>query len=117
MWRFKHFKESEFACKCCGLNGISLDLVTRLETARELAGVPFKINSGVRCAKHNKAVGGSKSSSHVLKLAVDIACTNDRDRFKIIEALIEAGFTRIGVNGTFIHVDVDSNKNSAFWFY
>lgn len=57
--KVKHFKESEFTCNCgCGLNNINDVVVQMLDTARELAQVPFKINSACRCEKHNKMVGG-----------------------------------------------------------
>lgn len=52
----RHFKYEEFTCKCgCEVNGISKALVLCL-SARELAKIPFKINSGFRCVKHNKKV-------------------------------------------------------------
>ena len=113
----KYFKIEEFACKCCGKHPMCEDLLKRLDTARGLAGIPFKINSGFRCVEHNRAVGGSKNSSHIRGLAADIACTDDRTRFILVEALIEAGFTRVGVARGFIHVDVDPDKPSALWFY
>lgn len=114
----KYFKIEEFVCKCgCGQAPMSEDLLKRLDTARGLAGIPFRINSGFRCKKHNSAVKGSKNSSHLRGLAADIACTSDRDRFILVEALIESGFTRLGVHERFIHVDVDSDKGSAIWFY
>lgn len=114
----KFFKESELACKCgCGLASLDVTLLSRLDKAREIAGIPFKINSGRRCVKHNESCGGSKNSSHLRGLAVDIACISDQTRWVIIRSLIQAGFTRIGVAKTFIHVDVDPTKPSAVWFY
>ena len=114
----KYFKIQEFVCKCgCKQAPMNKELLERLDRARELAGIPFKINSGFRCIGHNKAVGGSKNSSHLKGIAVDIACTNDGTRWILIKALIDAGFTRIGVAKSFIHVDIDKDKNSAIWFY
>lgn len=114
-----YFKHEEFECKCgCGTNIISQKLVDRLNLARHIAGVPFVINSGCRCENHNAEIGGSKTSSHLLGLAVDIKVNNDADRFLILNGLIKAGFARIGVAKTFIHADIDRAKNqNRLWIY
>ena len=107
----RHFKDEEFTCKCgCEVNGISKALVFMLDNARELAKIPFKINSGFRCVKHNKKVGGVKDSSHVKGLAVDIACDDEKQRFIMLSALLKIGFKRILIYDTFIHVDIDLEK-------
>jgi len=108
MW--KYFEESEFACPCCGENEIVIELVTKLDDAREYAGIPFHINSGYRCRKHNKKVGGSRLSSHKKGLAADIRAKSSSDRFHIVRGLIKAGFTRIGIGKTYIHADIDEHK-------
>ena len=43
-----------------------------LDPLREKYGSPIKVNSGYRCEKLNKAVGGSKTSQHRYGLAADI---------------------------------------------
>lgn len=113
----KHFDESEFACKCCGYNNASPLLMAQLDYARADADVPFIINSGCRCDAHNAAVGGSPTSSHLGGWAVDIQATNSADRLDILTSLIKVGFTRIGIAGSFIHVDVDPDKPDACWVY
>lgn len=114
----KYFKLSEFKCPCCGENKISKELVQKFENARELAGVPFVITSGYRCKNHNKEIGGSPTSSHSKGLAADIKCNTSRERFKIIQTLLLAGFTRIGVGKNFIHCDIDKEKDSnVLWLY
>lgn len=114
-----NFKLTEFECKCgCGTNCISKELVRKLDMAREIAGVPFIINSGCRCEKHNKASGGTTESAHVEGLAVDIKATDSRTRYLIINALIAVGFNRIGIAKTFIHADIDGNKDpKVVWLY
>jgi zinc D-Ala-D-Ala carboxypeptidase len=90
----------------------------KLKKARDYAGVPFGINSGHRTPKNNKKVGGKKDSSHLDGWAGDISCTSSRQRAKIIPALIRAGFNRIGIGKTFIHVDNDPKKpKDVFWMY
>ena len=89
-----------------------------LDEARGLANLPFVINSGFRTPEHNKKVDGKENSSHLAGYAADIACSDSRSRFIIIDALIQAGFTRIGVAKSFIHVDNDSEKDgNVIWTY
>ena len=89
-----------------------------LDNARDIAGIPFSINSGYRTLEQNSKVGGVNSSSHTKGLAVDIACKDSRGRFLIVSALKDAGFTRIGISDSFIHVDSDSDKaQDVIWTY
>lgn len=115
----KYFKAKEFQCKCgCDSNEMHQEFVDKLTLAREIAGIPFVITSGYRCAKHNKAVGGVAGSAHTTGWAVDIAAATGEQKFKITQALIIAGFTRIGIAKSFIHVDMDSSKPSpTIWLY
>lgn len=113
-----YFKKEEFACKCCGENKIDDSLIAKLEVARGLAHTPFVITSGYRCEKHNKRVGGKANSSHLRGLAVDILAQDSVARFKIMKALLDAGFKRVGFADTFIHVDVDSSlAQEVMWKY
>ena len=48
---------------------------------------------------------------------VDIHCNDGAERLRIVRALIKAGFKRIGINKTFIHVDMDVDKNNSIWVY
>jgi len=114
----RHFTRSEFDCRCCGRNDMKQDFLLKLDLARDAAGVPFRINSGFRCKKHNAAEGGTKMSSHLRGLAADIAAENSPIRFKILMGLIMAGFTRIGIGPDFIHVDDDPEKPPRVaWLY
>ncbi|MBI9081934.1 MAG: peptidase M15 [Pseudodesulfovibrio sp.] len=94
------------------------DFLQRLDRARGIAEVPFVINSGYRCRSRNKAVGGSKGSSHMIGWAADIKATDDKSRGHILHGLYMAGFTRIGIRKDFIHVDADPAKNEKrTWLY
>lgn len=107
-----NFKQEEFACKCCGMNGVNKDLIAKLQIARDIAGIPFVILSGMRCRKHNKDVGGKTDSAHIYGLAADIKAESGEKRFIIARALLEAGFVRLGIyqKQGFIHADIDSTK-------
>lgn len=115
----KYFKPKEFVCdgvECFDkMQPSTLDM---LDKARELARVPFTINSSFRTKEKNEAIRGAKNSAHLRGFAVDIKCNNSIDRFKIIEALTKAGYTRIGIANTFIHCDNDpSLAAGVIWLY
>ncbi|SDO04213.1 Peptidase M15 [Desulfonauticus submarinus] len=114
----RHFKPHEFKCPCCGRCEIKEEAILALDMAREMAGVPFRITSGFRCEKHNREVGGKPDSAHLGGWAVDIRATNSKARYKIITALINCGFTRIGIGKNFIHADKDPEKvQNVVWVY
>lgn len=104
----KWFKEKEFACKCCGqLPPLARENVKALvdvilDPVREQLGKPIVVNSGYRCEKHNKAVGGVRNSQHLQGQAADVACA-DLKRLKAL--IIENGqFDQLIDYGTFFHV-------------
>ncbi len=108
-WTFRHFQKSEFACNCnCGFDDINYDLVRKLEIIRDTIGMPLKVLSGCRCAKHNKAVGGEEDSAHLRGNASDIEVITSRLR-NVFLRLSFKYFTRRGIYKTFIHVDVDES--------
>lgn len=116
----KHFKYEEFASPDIPYSGnfMDSDFLGMLDNAREIARIPFKINSAYRSEKHNSKVGGKKTSSHLIGKAVDISCKDSKSRWTIITALQNAGFTRFGIADTFIHVDSDDAKTQdVIWTY
>jgi len=107
----KYFSERE-------VRNLDPFLVEMLDVARGKADVPFKINSGFRTKARNRAVGGVKDSSHLTGNAVDINARGNDKRFKIVKALLEVGFNRIGIGETFVHADISKNKsNNVIWTY
>lgn len=113
----KYFKLSEFDDAPGTGKNMKKQFLTKLDKARAIADVPFKITSGYRSKETNKRVGGVSTSSHLKGLAADISCKDSSTRQKIISGLIKAGFTRIGIADTFIHCDTDKDKNDAIWLY
>ena len=113
----KYFKLSEFDDAPGTGKNMKKEFLTKLDKARAIADVPFKITSGYRSKETNKRVGGVSTSSHLKGLAADISCKDSSSRQKIISGLIKAGFTRIGIADTFIHCDTDKDKQDAIWLY
>jgi len=115
----RYFTQKEFKCqeRDC-FDKMNKSLIDMLDVARELAGVPFKITSSWRSPEWNAEIGGSPNSAHLRGNAVDIACDSSCNRMVIVDALIIAGFNRIGVGKTFIHVDIDELlPQDVMWLY
>lgn len=116
----KYFKEAEFnrCSPSCSLQDMKQTTMSKLDTAREISGIPFVLNSAFRSSAWDKSKGRSGTGAHTTGNAVDIRCTSDRNRFLIIDALIKAGFNRIGIAKTFIHADdSESHTQQVTWMY
>ena len=112
-----YFKTQEFVCKCCGKEEMKKELLELLYKARVESGIPFIINSGYRCEKHNKKVGGASNSAHLRGYAVDISCTNSNRRYDLLKVFMKY-FKRVGLHKQFIHVDCDpSLPQDQVFFY
>ena len=113
----ENFNSEEFDCKCgkCRME-INPLFVIKLQRARNIANLPFKILSGCRCEEHNKKVGGVKNSAHVKSLAADIE-VNPKTKEIILSALRKAGFIRIGIADSFLHCDIDKDLPQTEWKY
>ena len=117
---YKHFSDTDFttATPTCQIEDMDEAFMHRLDTARGLAGIPFVVNSGYRSVEYEKQQGRDGDSAHTKGLAVDLKAEGSRQRYLIIEALIKAGFHRIGVGETFVHVDFDQTKDrNVIWTY
>ena len=114
-----YFSLSEFDCPSLPDSGKNMDsnFLYKLDHARDLAGISFRISSGYRTKSRNNFVGGVENSSHLIGKAADISVTTGSERYIILNALIRAGFTRIGVAKTFIHCDTDDSKPNSVWTY
>ena len=111
----KHFKQSEFACKCgCGFDNINLKLVKILDEIREYFGQPVIVTSGCRCANHNaKQKGSSPNSRHISGKAADIVVRNV-DKSKVLAKCKEYvangraryAYTNNSNMGNAVHIDI-----------
>lgn len=121
----KYFKLSEFDCKSQKGSWVHMDqdFLKQIDQAREYSNTPYKITSGYRSVEHtayliNKGIKTSMQSSHIKGLAVDIAVKGSQQRMKILQGLLKAGITRIGISEFFIHADADKDKaQNVIWTY
>lgn len=121
----EYFKYHEFDSPDVDGSGQMMDteFLSMLNAAREIYGQPMRITSGFRTENYNeelKARGykASPNSSHLKGLAADIECLNSTDRYNMVDSLLKAGFNRIGIASTFIHVDNDLSKAPfVIWTY
>ena len=115
-----NFTVYEFRCRD-GSDVVMIDesLVMLLQCIREHFGKPITITSGYRTAAHNTAVGGAKSSQHLLGRAADIqgAGVSVEDVAAYAESLLPGwgGVGRYPVKPGrargWVHVDTRPNKS------
>jgi uncharacterized protein YcbK (DUF882 family) len=116
----KNFSKSEFDSK----DGLPMpfevlqnvqELAVNLQVLRDYIGTSISINSGYRSPKHNKKIGGSVNSQHLLGNAADIVVTGKtpKEVKEIIENLIsEKKMKQGGLSAypTFVHYDIRGTK-------
>lgn len=123
MKNYKYFKLSEFSTPGMD-NGDKMDrdFVATLDSIRSDFGKPMRVTSGYRTKAYNedliaRGYKASRTSSHLKGVAADIACTNSKDRIRLIEIAIKHNIRRIGVSSKFLHFDDDADKPIACWTY
>lgn len=116
-----NFKVNEFSCKgkgCCSKVLIDDKLVEYLQRIRNYFGKAITINSGYRCAKHNKAVGGAPNSNHTKGMAADIVVEGVKptEVAKYAESIgiLGIGLYETSKDGYFVHIDTRTSK--SFWY-
>lgn len=115
----KNFKLWEFRCKCgCGTTLHDDQLSGFLQKIRDYFGRPVYINSGYRCEKHNRAVGGAAASRHMKGQAADIAVDGiapaEVAKFAESIGILGIGLYETEKDGYFVHVDTRPYK--SFWY-
>jgi hypothetical protein len=85
-----------------------------LDPLREAYGKPIRVNSGFRCEKLNKKVGGSKTSDHLHGMAADITAGNPQENKRLFYLIQELGLPfkqLIDEKGfSWVHVSYDANN-------
>lgn len=112
----ENFKVNEFACRgkgCCSTIYLDSELVDYLQRIRDHFGKPITINSGYRCATHNKNVGGATNSYHTKGMAADIVVQGVA-HLEVAKYAESIGILGIGLYDSFVHVDTRTKK--SFWY-
>lgn len=118
----KHFEYEEFDCKWCGRHSTGFKNMDRhflqmLDEARDLSELKFKILKGFVCYGCRGKINELENSAHLIGRAAVIQCKHSYKRYRIIAALLEAGFTRIGIHRNYLYVDNDDMRaDSIFQF-
>ena len=93
-----------------------------MQRVREALEKPITITSGFRSKEVNDAVGGSKTSKHLLGLACDFICPSFGNPEKIVRYLKEIDFNCdvCLIETTWVHIhtkeNVDDNRKMfGFW--
>lgn len=84
-----------------------------LDPLREIYGKPITVNSGYRCPKVNKAVGGSATSDHVKGFAADITGGSKEENerlFNIIKHNFHFSQLIDEKNFSWVHVSYNPNN-------
>lgn len=112
-----NFTSKEFECPCkypeCKWVIIDTDHVAKLQAKRDAWQKPVKLNSGHRCEKHNKDVGGATGSRHVKGDASDIVVIGMTPS-EVADSCED--FQGLGRYDTFTHVDSRDTKKSRWDF-
>lgn len=110
----KHFKKSEFACKCGGkyCNGYPADpkekLIRAADDVREHFGKSMFVSSGLRCKQHNANVGGVSNSRHLSGKAMDF-CISGVSAAQILSYVKQKKEIRYAyaIDGSYVHMDIE----------
>ena len=120
MYVSRFFSEKEFT-RCvpsCKREDICEDSLKRLDECRAVAGCPFHLNSAYRSRQYELEKGRTGNSAHTLGRAFDIRCVDNVQRWRIVSAALQCGFTRIGIGKRFIHLDdAVSLPTHRIWLY
>lgn len=111
------FDREEFRCQCKGkyCNGFPVepeeDLVRACNEIRRRLGVPVSIvdggGSGVRCPRHNAAVGGAGNSNHLYGKAADLHSEKSpQEMYRIAEEVL-GNTGELGLYDWGVHVAVN----------
>lgn len=112
----KNFTLSEFNCKETGENKMNPKFLEMIDKLRERCGFPFVVESGFRSAKHSIEVKKKSPGTHSKGIAADIRVVGGYQRYKIVSEAINMGFSGIGVDENFIHVDIREDT-PVVWSY
>lgn len=108
-----NFSRNEFKCKCnkCNYDTVDVETLMVLQNVADQFDAAVTINSGCRCLKYNKAVGGSENSYHLQGRASDIK-VKGVSPYEVYTYLDNKypGSYGLGKYSNFTHVDTRTGK-------
>ncbi len=116
-----YFSDDELRCKCdrgakCDAKAVDLETRMKAEGVRRELGESMIITSASRCVYWNGKVGGAPESFHPKGMAIDVKTRNAEHAARIIVLAIKHGFTGIGVNKIFVHLDTRPGPLKIFTY-
>ena len=109
----KHFRKEEFRCKCgkyCDGYPAEMDrqVVRAADKVREHFGEQAHVSSGLRCEKHNAAVGGVANSRHLTGKAMDFRISGMSAALVLpyVQSLPEIRYA-YAIDANYVHMDVE----------
>lgn len=112
-------------CECKEFLDVDVKALSALRRVARMyrndTGRVLVVNSGSRCEKCNKAVGGSPTSTHLEGRAFDVQCLTSGERYSLLRILFEINVNRIGIADRFIHFDISNKEHTkapeVIWMY
>ena len=113
----KYFTREEFSCQESGTNNMEQEFLEKLDRLRGACGFPFEVTSGYRHpTKHPIEMKKAVPGTHAQGIAADIKITNAAHRYTIVANALNLGFTGIGIDDDFVHVDT-RGSTPVLWLY
>jgi uncharacterized protein YcbK (DUF882 family) len=112
----KYFELSEFNCQHTGNNEMKPEFLEKLDQLRHVCGFPFVVTSGYRDPSHPIEAAKDIPGTHASGIAADIRVVSSNKRFRLVKEALALGFTGIGVDPSFIHLDIRASS-PVIWTY
>ena len=112
----RYFELEEFNCQHTGNNEMKPEFLEKLDALRHVCAFPFVITSGYRDPSHPIEAAKEIPGTHAQGIAADIRVVSSNKRFRLVKEALALGFTGIGVDPSFIHLDIRASS-PVIWTY
>ena len=121
-YRYINWQNDRISCRCgCGQDRVDKVTIDTVQKVRQITNRPIRVNSCVRCRRHNSTVSSATQSQHIsdgnkICTAIDIAFNNQVQLYQYIVLFVMLGAKGIGINWRhrFIHIDFRSGQPLFF---